>query len=94
MKLPHSLLQRIELYKRTGRVRFRAGELFTDLSWFYIFEGVGMTPESYDPLMDVVKMDQLRDILGSMAQSNALAAEGVPSHDSYFSAAADVRCSN
>jgi tryptophan halogenase len=94
MKLPDSLLQRIELYKRTGRVRFRAGELFTDLSWFYIFEGVGMTPESYDPLMDVVKMDQLRDILGSMAQSNALAAEGVPSHDSYFSAAADVRCSN
>ncbi len=42
--------QRIELYQRTGRVRVKAGELFTDLSWFYIFEGMGVTPESYDPL--------------------------------------------
>ena len=86
MKLPDSLAQRIELYKRTGRVRIKAGELFTDLSWFYIFEGMGVTPESYDPLLDVVTMGQLRDILSSMAQSTALAAHGVPSHDSYFSA--------
>jgi tryptophan halogenase len=86
MKLPDSLAQRIELYKRTGRVRIKAGELFTDLSWFYIFEGMGVTPESYDPLLDVVTMDQLRGILSSMAQATALAAHGVPSHDSYFSA--------
>ena len=85
MKLPDSLLQRIELYKRTGRVRYKAGELFTDLSWFYIFEGIGVSPDSYDPLMDVVDMNQLREILGSLAQSHALAAGGVPSHDSYFS---------
>jgi tryptophan halogenase len=85
MKLPDSLVQRIELYKATGRVRPKAGELFTDLSWFYIFEGIGVTPENYDPLMDVVTMAQLREILGSIAQSTALAADGVPSHDSYFS---------
>jgi hypothetical protein len=47
---------------------------------------MGVTPESYDPLLDVVTMNQLRDILSSMAQSTALAAHGVPSHDSYFSA--------
>src|SRR3984957_14472294 len=85
MKLPDSLMQRIELYRRTGRVRVRSGELFTDLSWFYIFEGIGITPDSYDPLMDVVRMVQLREILGSIAQSTALAADGVPTHDSYFS---------
>ncbi|HEX3913366.1 MAG TPA: tryptophan halogenase family protein [Steroidobacteraceae bacterium] len=86
MKLPDSLLQRIELYRRTGRIRTRPGELFTDLSWFYILEGIGMAPESYDPLMDVVTMAQLREILGSMAQATAMAAQGVPAHDSYFSA--------
>jgi tryptophan halogenase len=85
MKLPDSLVQRIELYKRTGRIRCKGGELFTDLSWFYIFEGLGMVPESYDPLMDVVTMAQLREILGSIAQSTAVACNGVPSHDSYFS---------
>jgi tryptophan 7-halogenase len=86
MKLPDSLAQRIELYKRTGRIRVKAGELFTDLSWFYIFEGIGIIPDTYDPLMDVVNLNQLREILGSMAQSTAQAAQAVPSHDSYFSA--------
>jgi tryptophan halogenase len=85
MTLPDSLAQAIELYRRTGRVRCKPGELFTDLSWFYIFEGVGMMPESHDPLMDVVNMGQFRDILGSIAQATALAAEAAPSHDSYFS---------
>jgi tryptophan halogenase len=84
MKLPDSLLQRIELYKRTGRIRTKPGELLTDLSWFYIFEGIGVIPESYDPMMDVVPMAQLREILGSMARATAEAAQGVPSHDSYF----------
>jgi tryptophan 7-halogenase len=86
MNLPDSLVQRIELYERTGRIRTKIGELFTDLSWFYIFEGIGIKPESYDPLLDVVTMPQLREILGSMAQATAVAAHGVPSHDSYFSA--------
>jgi tryptophan 7-halogenase len=86
MKLPDSLVRRIELYERTGRIRCKPGELFTDLSWYYIFEGIGMAPDSYDPLMDVVNMDQLREIFGSLAQSTALAARSVPSHDSYFSA--------
>jgi tryptophan halogenase len=91
MKLPDSLMQRIELYKRTGRIRTKVGELFTDLSWFYIFEGIGMRPESHDPLMDVVTLAQLREILGSMAQSTAMAAQNAPSHESYFSAGIPVR---
>ena len=73
-----------ELYRRTGRIRYKAGELFTDLSWFYIFDGIGMLPESYDPLIDVVTVEQLQEILKSIAQANAAAANGVPSHDSYF----------
>ncbi len=44
MALPDSLAERIECYRGTGRIKPRAGELFTDLSWFYIFEGMGMTP--------------------------------------------------
>ena len=44
-----------------------------------------MKHESHDPLMDVVNMGQFRDILGSIAQATALAAEAAPSHDSYFS---------
>jgi tryptophan halogenase len=84
MKLPETLEQRIELYRRTGRIRIGAGELFTDLSWFYIFEGMGVRPETYDPLLDVVTLPQLRDIFSSLAQATAVAAQGARSHDSYF----------
>jgi len=84
MAIPDSLRERIELYRGTGRVRVRAGELFTDLSWFYIFEGLGVQPSSYDPLLDVVSPDQLREILASMASDTAAIARTAPPHDSYF----------
>lgn len=85
MRIPDTLAQRIESYRRTGRIRIKAGELFSDLSWFYIFDGMGVTPARYDPLMDVVKDDQLRGILARLAQSTAAAVDPAPSHDSYFS---------
>ena len=42
-------MKRIELYRGTGRVLPKPRELFTDLSWFYLFEGLGVQPASYDP---------------------------------------------
>ena len=84
MRLPDSLLGRIELYRRTGRIRVRPGELFSDLSWFYIFEGLGVRPESYDPLLDVVTLPQLRDILSSLATATDQAARAAALHDSYL----------
>ena len=78
MALPDTLVERIELYRRTGRIRVRPGELFTDLSWFYIFEGLGVRPETYDPLLDVVTLPQLRDILSSMAAATDSAARAAP----------------
>ena len=83
--LPASLQGRIDLYKRTGRVKAKPGELFTDLSWFYIFEGMGVVPESHDPLMDVVSTDRFSQILATMAEFTAAAVRGAPSHDSQFS---------
>jgi tryptophan halogenase len=84
MKLPDSLSQRIELYRHAGRIRPTPRELFTDMSWFYIFEGMGVTPERYDPLLDIVSAEQLRDLLGNLAQSVAALTAAAPSHDSYF----------
>jgi tryptophan halogenase len=86
MAIPDSLKQRIELYRRTGRIRWRSGELFTDLSWFYIFEGLGVRPDSYDPMVDVVTVDKLSEILASMAASTAAMAKSAPTHDSFFAA--------
>ena len=84
VRLPESLRRRIEHYTATGRVRVKPRELFTDLSWFYIFEGLGIQPASYDPLADAVPSEQLREILAGLARSTAAAASGARPHDSYF----------
>ncbi len=86
MPIPETLRDRIELYRRTGRIRCRAGDLFTDLSWFYIFEGLGVRPESYDPLVDVVPPNRLGEILSSLSNATAAAVKSSPLHDSYFAA--------
>jgi tryptophan halogenase len=84
MALPDSLSQRIELYRRTGRIRPQAGELFTDASWFYIFEGMGVRPERHDPLVDLVSREQLHALMGALSQSIAALTQAAPTHDSYF----------
>jgi len=84
MPLPESLQQRLEQYKSTGRIRPKPGELFTDFSWFYIFEGMGIRPAAYDPLVDVMSAGQLRDVLATLARTTAAAAAGARSHDSFF----------
>ena len=82
--LPDSLVERIEFYRENGKIRVRPGELFTDLSWFYIFEGLGVVPRRTDPLMDIVPPDRLRDILAGLARATNGAANDAPSHDSWF----------
>jgi tryptophan halogenase len=91
MALPPSLLERIELYRQTGRIRPKAGELFTDLSWFYVFQGMGMQPAHHDPLLDCLPLPALRDALSALAQATATAARAAPSHDSFFGPTAGAR---
>ena len=84
MSLPGTLVERIEAYRESGRVRTRPGELFTDLSWFYVLEGMGVRPRAYDPLLDVVDSGQLAAFLAGYARSVGAALSQAPAHDSYF----------
>jgi tryptophan halogenase len=84
MDIPDTLQQRIGMYRRTGRLRIRPGELFTDLSWFYVLEGLGVRPDAYDPLLDIVPPEQLRQILASLAAATAELTRTAPTHDSHF----------
>ncbi len=86
LALPDSLRERIELYRSSGRIRRDGNELFSELSWFYIFDGMGVRPEQCDPLLRVIAPAQLRAILGGLAQSTAALVGTAPTHDSCFDA--------
>jgi tryptophan 7-halogenase len=87
MEIPDSLAQRIEHYRATGRVVPRRYELFVDLSWFWIFQGMGVVPRDYDPLVDVADFEQVKKAMLGTHQKVAADLAAAPGHDSFFAAA-------
>jgi tryptophan halogenase len=85
--LPGALAQRIAMYRATGRVIHQSPELFSDLDWFWIFEGAGVIPGDYDPLVDAVDFEQVKRLMAAFAQKVATDTAAAPSHDSFFAQA-------
>jgi tryptophan 7-halogenase len=87
LALPDTLAHRIGMYRATGRIVQRAQESFTDLDWFWVFDGMGVTPRDYDPLVDTVDFEQVKRLMLAISQKVAADAAAAPSHDSFFAQA-------
>lgn len=83
-KLPDSLTNRIALYRGTGRIGSRPGEMFSDLSWFYIFEGLGIRPASLDPLIDSEGFARALPLMQFLRLGIEREVRAARTHDSYF----------
>jgi tryptophan 7-halogenase len=88
MSIPESLAERIDLYRRTGRVFQHRYELFSDLSWFFVLDGSGIMPADYNPLVDTVDFQQVQGIMNELRNRIAADVARAPSHDSFFRAPA------
>ncbi|MHB8813907.1 MAG: tryptophan halogenase family protein [Steroidobacteraceae bacterium] len=84
VRLPESLEQRIALYRGTGRIRPNPRELFTDLSWFFVFDGLGVEPASLDPLIAEAVFARASPVMSGIRAEIERAVRAAPSHDSYF----------
>jgi tryptophan halogenase len=87
LSLPDTLAQRIDMYRATGRVILQRPELFSDLDWFWIFEGMGITPRDYDPLVDTIDFEQVKRLMLAISQKVSADVAAAPTHDSFFAAA-------
>jgi tryptophan halogenase len=85
--LPDALAQRIDIYRATGRIISHRPEVFSDLDWFWLFEGSGVIPRDYDPLVDTVDFEQVKRLMASFIQKVAADTAAAPSHDSFFAQA-------
>jgi tryptophan halogenase len=84
--LPDSLQARIELYRAGGIVRHQPRDLFTEPSWFYVFDGMGVVPRHTDRMLDVIEPARLAAMLDRICRdTQAAAARGVP-HAALFPA--------
>jgi tryptophan halogenase len=84
MAVPDSLNERMEIYRSTGRIFPQRFELFSDLSWFFVLDGVGLRPRDYNPLVDAVDFGRVQTIMQEVRGKIAAEVAAAPSHDSFF----------
>lgn len=84
MEIPEPLAHRMALFRGRGRMPLRmAYDLFTDTSWIAVFLGQGVTPESYEPLIDAHDVSTVKDRLLAQKKLVAEASTSMPSHADY-----------
>ena len=86
LPLPEDLAERIDIYKRTGRIFQKRHEVFVELSWFFVMEGMGLRPRIYDPLVDATNWEEAMRVMASLRKNVAAEAAAAPLHDSFYPA--------
>ncbi len=84
MPIPDPLRHKIELFRERGRVARFDGQLFAEPSWVAVFMGQGVTPRHYDPMVDVMDVDEVRARLKRLREQVAETAAAMPAHRAFI----------
>jgi tryptophan halogenase len=80
MKIPESLLYKINLFREQGHIeRYKHG-MFLEPSWVAVYTGQGIIPKTYHPYVNAVELPQLQHHLQSMRDTIAAGVRAMPSH--------------
>jgi tryptophan halogenase len=85
MPVPDTLLHQIELFRETGRVAIYDPEGFQVSSHISIMAGLGITPMTYDPLIDLMDLQALRTHFNRVRDTISRAVQAMPDHGAYVS---------
>jgi tryptophan 7-halogenase len=84
MAVPDSLAEKIELFRRAGRVvKYREG-VFLDASWIAVYVGQGILPQGYDPRADGADATALLQGMQTLEAEIAATVARVPEHLRYI----------
>ena len=84
MPIPESLQHRIDLFKETGKVFQKAGDVFAENSWTQVMLGQGLMPEQYHPIVNMMSDDELRGFLENIKHNVDRLVEQLPSHQQFI----------
>ena len=84
MEVPETLTRKMELFRRTGRLFRHEDELFTETNWLAVLVGQNVVPETYDPLVDALDIDAIRERLQRIKAMIRQAAETMPGHRDFI----------
>lgn len=86
MPVPDALAERLEVWRRSGRVYREADELFLKTSWLAVLEGQAPPPEGWDAIAAGVEVAEGRSFVEGVARVTAAAAAQMPDHAAFIAA--------
>lgn len=84
MPVPHSLSERLAIYRENARLYRHDNELFTETSWFAVMHGQNVRPRRYHPVADVLPEAELRLRMAKLADVTRKCASIMPSHQAFI----------
>lgn len=84
MDIPDTLRAKIELFERSGRIAMLDDEHFGEDSWISLFLGQNVEPQDYDPLADVVDIEDVKPALSRMRSMIKDAVDTMPTHSKFI----------
>jgi tryptophan halogenase len=84
MDVPDRLQEKLGVFLHNGRTFRDNGELFNDTSWFAVMLGQLLKPKSYDPVADILPLDETRRRLEHIKSAVAKSAEYMPGHRQFI----------
>ncbi|MFN3816429.1 tryptophan halogenase family protein [Brevundimonas sp.] len=86
MDVPDSLKEKYRLFEGYGRIFRENEELFNDTSWMAVMVGQGLKARGYDPVADVLSLDETRARLGEIRRVMRTSADYMPLQKEFIQA--------
>lgn len=83
MDIPDSLMQKIELFRDTGRVFRKNEELFQENSWVQVMLGQGIMPRGHHPIATKLSDTELAGLLSKLREGIDNTVANLPPHEAY-----------
>ena len=84
MDVPDRLAEKMEVFGNSGRCFRENEELFNDTSWFAVMTGQLMSPRRYDPVADLLTVEETQARLSQIQTAVINSAEYMPKHRDFI----------
>ncbi|ROQ18408.1 tryptophan halogenase [Marinimicrobium koreense] len=84
MDVPDTLKQKMNHYRKNGRIFRTNEELFNETSWLEVMHGQGLKAEGYHPIVDTLSKDEIARRLESIRNVINKSVEYMPMHSEFI----------
>ncbi len=79
-----NLRRRMNQFRASSRIFSEPHDIFGTASWVAVMYGQGITPEASNPLIAKMPMDRIRNVISSIGNTIASAADQMPEHKAFI----------